>query len=182
MSVLVNISREKASAGKILFASCQYLLASLQISSIKRRNRRLGTRQSVVDAISLRWYQPDGTNGRIQKIGWQEPIMLEKERGKKPTGVTVLREIHVDRGRDDAIIPGVAPIAPEVWGPSADVINHAAEEVNLPPLLGAGTAVSRCSGSAASAGDLTGPGRAMARVGIARHSFCRRCLGSDVLK
>ena len=101
----------------------------------------------------------------------------EEGKGKTRPGPAlgvVLSEIHVDGGRDDAIIPGVAPIAPEIRRPAADVVDHATEEVNLPPpVRGAGTAVGRgCPDPGSStAGDLIEPHGATARIRIGRHPF-----------
>lgn len=112
------------------------------------------------------------------------PGAEERKRGEAPTGI-VLSEIHVDGGGDDTIIPGIAPIAPEIRRPAADVIDHATEEVNLPPFVrGSGTAVGRrCRGSGSStAGDLIGPHGAVARIRIMRHPLNPDVSGSTCSK
>ena len=47
----------------------------------------------------------------------------------------LLGEIHIHRSGHNPIIPGIAPIAPVVGRPTADIVDHAAEQVDLPPLV-----------------------------------------------
>lgn len=54
---------------------------------------------------------------------------LSKDDGRKDS----LGEVHVDSGRDDSIIPSVGPVAHVVWESSTNILDHASEEVNLPP-------------------------------------------------
>jgi len=46
----------------------------------------------------------------------------------------ILCEVHVDRGRDDSVVPCVGPVAHIEWSSSSNVIDHALEESDLPPL------------------------------------------------
>lgn len=53
-------------------------------------------------------------------------------------GDYILCEIHINGGRDDAIVPGIFPVAPVEGGSAAEITDDAAEETNLPPLGGPG--------------------------------------------
>ena len=44
-------------------------------------------------------------------------------------------KIHVDSGRNNTVVPSVSPITAIEWSSSSDVIDHASEKVNSPPLL-----------------------------------------------
>lgn len=47
-------------------------------------------------------------------------------------------KIHIDSGRDDAIVPSISPITRIEWSSPFDIIDHASEKANSPPaLLGA---------------------------------------------
>ena len=47
-------------------------------------------------------------------------------------------KIHIDSGRNDAVVPSIPPITRIEWSSSSDVIDHASEKANSPPsLLGA---------------------------------------------
>lgn len=48
-------------------------------------------------------------------------------------GPNLLGEIHIYGSRYNTIIPGICPIAEVVGQPLAKIIDHAAEEVYLPP-------------------------------------------------
>lgn len=47
----------------------------------------------------------------------------------------LLGKIHVDRRRHDAVVPGVAPVAPVVRRAPAHITDHAAEEMYPPPAI-----------------------------------------------
>lgn len=49
-------------------------------------------------------------------------------------GEGILCEIHIYRSRYDAIVPGVLPVTPVVGRTAANVVDHAPEQVHLPPL------------------------------------------------
>lgn len=44
-----------------------------------------------------------------------------------------LGKVHVDGSRDNAIVPGVGPVAGVIWYSLAQVVDHASEEMDLPP-------------------------------------------------
>lgn len=45
----------------------------------------------------------------------------------------LLGKVHVDGRRNNAVVPRIEPIARVVGGSAAQVIDHASEQVNLPP-------------------------------------------------
>ena len=44
-------------------------------------------------------------------------------------------KIHVDSGRNDTVVPSISPVTAIEWSSSFDVIDHASEKANSPPLL-----------------------------------------------
>ena len=45
----------------------------------------------------------------------------------------ILRKVHIDRRRNDPVIPRISPIARIERGPSLDVFDHSLEQPDLPP-------------------------------------------------
>lgn len=65
------------------------------------------------------------------KILAQSGVILKNEgKGKD----WLLCEIHIDRSRDDPIVPSIHPIAPIKRRPPLHIFNHPTEEMDLPPL------------------------------------------------
>lgn len=50
----------------------------------------------------------------------------------------ILGKVHIHGRRDDPVVPGVTPVAPVIRSPAPDVVDHAAEEADLPPPRRAG--------------------------------------------
>src|SRR5690349_4247120 len=46
----------------------------------------------------------------------------------------ILGKVHVYRSGDNSVVPSIRPITPIVRRPTFDIIHHAAEETNTPPL------------------------------------------------
>ena len=44
-------------------------------------------------------------------------------------------KIHIDGGRDDAVVPSISPITRIEWSSPFDIIDHASEKANSPPAL-----------------------------------------------
>lgn len=53
----------------------------------------------------------------------------------------ILCKVHVHSGGHHAIVPRVDPVTPVEGSPTADVVDHAAEELYLPPLGCPGMAI-----------------------------------------
>ena len=44
-------------------------------------------------------------------------------------------KIHIDSGRNDTVVPSISPVTAIEWSSSFDVIDHASEKADFPPLL-----------------------------------------------
>lgn len=67
----------------------------------------------------------------------------EREKEGDQENPSILCEIHVDGSGHDAVIPGIAPIAPVIRRPAADIFDHASEEMDLPPFISAAATIRR---------------------------------------
>lgn len=81
----------------------------------------------------------------------------------------ILGKIHVHGGGHDAVVPGVGPVTPVVGGATADVVDHAAEQVDGPPSLGRGRALGLGVGMVAGSGRRSGGHVGLVDVWYRRH-------------